>query len=229
MIFGPLLIFMTSPYRLSVSQFIGHFRAQLDQIAQVPSEHFQKVLYSLILDPLALAAYPAAGSRANVVFLIQNLTSWTDADRVSLIQLKLALRSERRTKYRLYREVKKRLGMQSIGFKTPLSTSPHKSELLTFAASKEEHILDLCTYAHLFYTYRSNLVHEFREPGYGTDWGRGSSEPYYGQSSFGERELVFPLKFVSRIANEALVRLEAHLLAERIAPHSKFGSLWRWK
>lgn len=223
---------MTAPYRISVSKFIGHFRAQLDQIAQVPSEHFQKILYSLILDPLAQAAYPAAGSRKNVVLLIQNLTAWTDADRVSLIQLKLALRSERLTKYRLYREVKKQLGMQSIGFQTLLSTSPHKSELLTFAASKEEHkLLDLCTYAHLFYTYRSTLVHEFREPGYGTDWERSSSEPYYGQSSFGERELVFPLRFVSRIANEALVSLEAHLLANRIAPHSKFkfGSLWQWK
>jgi hypothetical protein len=223
---------MTTPYRISVSKFIGHFQAQLDQIAQVPSEHFQKILYSLILDPLAQAAYPAASSRKNVVFLIQNLTSWADADRVSLIQLKLALRSKQLTKYRLYREVKKRLEIQSIGFQTPLSTSPHKSELLTFAASKEENkLLDLCTYANLFYTYRCNLVHEFREPGYGVDWERSSSEPYYGQSSFGERELVFPLRFVSRIANEALENLEVYLLANRIAPRSKFkyGSFWQGK
>ena len=221
---------MTSPYRLSVAQFIGHFRTQLDHIAQVPSEHFQKILYSLVLDPLAQAAYSATGSRANVVLLIENLTSWPDAGRVSTIQLKLALLNERRARYRLYRQVSGRLVLQPIQLRTPLSTSPHKSELLPFAATnREQKLIDRCTYSQLFYTYRSNLVHEFREPGYGADWDRGSTEPYYGKSSFGERELVFPLAFVSRIANEALARLEAHLLANRIAPHSKFefGSLWR--
>lgn len=223
---------MTSPYRPGVSQFIGHFREQLRHIAQVPSEHFQKILYSLVLDPLAQAAYPTASGRTNVVLLIKNLTSWSDADRVSEIQLKLALLSEKRAKYRLYREVRTRLALQPVRFRTPLSQSPNKSELLPFAATQRENkLVELCTYANLFYTYRCNLVHEFREPGYGTDWGRGSSKPYYGKSSFGERELVFPLAFVSGIANQALVSLEAHLLSNRIAPHSKFrfGSLWRGK
>lgn len=89
-------------------------------------------------------------------------------------------------------------------------------------------LIALSTYADLFYTYRSCLVHEFREPGYGTDWGRGSAEPYYGKSSFGERELVFPVAFVARLANEALVQLRTHLSANKIAPHSKFkfGSQW---
>ncbi len=221
---------MTSPYRLSVSQFIGHFRTQLDQIAQVPSEHFRKILYSLVLDPLAQAAYPKAGSRANVARLIEDLTTWPDSDRVSAMQLKLGLLNEGRARYRLYREVSRRLATQTVRLRTPLSTSPQKSELLPFAATKQERdFIERCSYAHLFYTYRSNLVHEFREPGYGTDWGRDSTEPYYGKSSFGERELVFPVAFVSRIANAALVHLEAHLLANRIAPHSKFnfGSRWR--
>ena len=221
---------MKSPYRLSVTQFTEHFREQLEQIAQVPSEHFRKILYSLILDPLAQAAYPAAGNRANVVLLVKNLTHWADAERVSLIQLKLALLSEKRARYRLYREVKKQMAIRPIRMRTALSTSPYKSELLGFAGTKrEEKLVEFCTYAHLLYTYRNNLVHEFREPGYGSDWGRDSTDPYYGKSSFGESELIFPVAFLSRMATEAVARLERHLLDNRIAPHAKFkfGSLWR--
>lgn len=220
---------MVRPYRLSIDQFIGHFREHLNKISEMPDDLYRKVLFALILDPLAQAAYPTAGSRVNVVLLIRNLTSWPDANRVSLFQLKLALLGERRARYRLYREVSRRLALQPPHFKAPLSNSPHMSELVSLAATaREQRLVDLCTYANLFYTYRSNLVHEFREPGYGTDWDRGSTEPYYGKSTFGERELVFPIAFVSALAFQALEQVRAHLLRNKIAPHSKFryGSQW---
>jgi hypothetical protein len=216
-------------YRLSIDQFIGHFGEHLEKISQVPNDMYRKVLYALILDPLAQAAYPPAGSRSNVVSLIRNLTSWADADRISLFQLKLSLRQERRGRFRLYREVSRRLALQPVRFKTPLSHSPHVSELASLAATKQEQkLLNLATYANLFYTYRSYLAHEFREPGYGSDWDRESTEPYYGKSVFGEREIVFPLAFVSSLAHQALGQLHDHLAQNRIAPHSKFryGSQW---
>jgi len=113
-----------------------------------------------------------------------------------------------------------------------LSASPLLHELQAHAGTSDErHILERCTYSQLFYTYRSNLVHEFRLPGYQTDWGRGSMEPYYGESAFDRYQLVFPVGFVARIAENSLQNLEAYLLANKIAPHSKFefGSLWRWQ
>lgn len=223
---------MTAPYRTSIAQFTAHFREQLAQIEQVQSEQFRQTLFCLVLDPLATAAYPKSGSRSSVVRLLQELTGWPNAQRVSRPQLRMALRSEGRVNGKLYQQVVKRMRLQPVRDKTPLSASPLYTELEQYTTDKNElKILNLCTYSHLFYTFRSNLVHEFRAPGYQTDWGRGSVEPYYGKSSYDKYQLVFPVAFVSRLAHESLRQLEIHLLAQKIAPHSKFafGSLWRWQ
>ena len=224
---------MTAPYRSSVEIFCSHFRKQFKDISTVSEELHRKILYCLLLDPLAHAANSSVrGSRAKVVLLLRTLCDWPDADRVSLFQLTLALRESRRTRFRLYREAKRQLASRPARNRTLLSESPHFRELEPLVADKEErHILEMCTYANLFYTYRSNLVHEFREPGYGFDWGRNSNEPYYGKSAFGQRELVFPVSFVAGTVSKAIERLEPHLLAVKQAPHSKFkfGSQWRWK
>jgi hypothetical protein len=223
---------MTVPYRTSIAQFTAHFGEQLAQIEAVKSEQFRQTLFCLVLDPLATAAYPKNGSRDGVVRVLRELAAWPDAHRVSRLQLRLALREQGHARGALYREVVKRLRVQPIQHKAPLSASPLSAELESFITHKDERkILDRCTYSHLFYTFRSNLVHEFRTPGYQTDWGRRSIDPYYGRSAYDEFQLVFPVAFVSRIAHESLQQLERHLLAHKIAPHSKFafGSLWRWQ
>ena len=219
---------MTAPYRTSIAQFTGHFREQLARIEAVKSEQFQQTLLCLVLDPIATAAYPKAGSRDGVVRVLRELAGWPDAYRVSRLQLRLALREEGHASGALYREVVKRLRLQPIRHMTLLSDSTLIAELEPYATDKDErNILKLCTYSHLFYTFRSNLVHEFRAPGYQTDWGRGSTEPYYGKSAYDKFQLVFPVAFISRVAHQALHQLERHLLAHKIAPHSKFefGSL----
>jgi hypothetical protein len=223
-------IVMTSPYRLSISQFVDHFREQLSEIEQVRSEQFRQTLFCLVLDPFAIAAYPEAGKRENFVRLVRELGGWPDALRVSQLQLRLALRSEELVNGTLHREVRRRLRATPIRTGTLLSDSPLLSELETFAATKQEKkVLERCTYVHLLYTFRSNLVHEFRVPAYQTDWGLGSVDPYYGKSAYDKHQLVFPVAFLSRIAHESLRQLESFLLTEKIAPHSKFkfGSLWR--
>lgn len=221
---------MTSPYRPSIAQFIKHFREQLSQIELVHSEQFRQTLYCLVLDPFATAAYPKQKSRSGFVRLLRELADWSDAERVSRIQLRLSLRSKGLAKGALYCEVTKRLKSQPVRNKAPLSESPLLSELAPYATTKEERlVLDCCAYSHLFYTFRSNLVHEFRTPGYQSDWGQGSTKPYYGKSAYDKYQLVFPVAFISQIAHNALQKLESHLDANKIAPHSKFafGSLWR--
>ena len=224
---------MTAPYRSSVEVFCSHFRRQFEEIATLPQELHQNILYCLLLDPLAHAAHSTGeGSRAKFVLLLRTLCHWPDADRVSLFQLTLALREGKRTRFRLYREAKRQLASKLSRDKTPISDSPPFSELEPFVADKSERrVLEMCTYVNLFYTYRSNLVHEFREPGYGFDWGRGSTKPYYGKSAFGPKELVFPVAFVAATVSTAIANLEPHLLTLKQAPHNKFqfGSQWRWK
>lgn len=209
---------------------MNHFRGQLELIDLVESEQFRQTLYCLALDPFATAAFPKAGSRSGVVRLLRELSDWPDAIRVSRLQLRLALQAEGLARGKLYREVQRHLRHQPIRHKAPLSASPLASELTPYVTSKQEmRVLEMSTYSHLFYTFRSNLVHEFRPPGYQNDWGYDSADPYYGRSAFDKYQLVFPVAFVSRIAHLSLQRLGAYLLANKIAPHSKFafGSLWR--
>lgn len=222
---------MTGPYRLSVRQFIDHFREQGEAIGSVDAQLHRKILFCSALDPLARAvAAPGAKSRARFVELLLHHTEWINANRVSLFQLLCALRTRGRTRFRLYREAHRRLGMAPARRRLPLSLSPALAEMEPFAAPEEIAILRAHTYAELFYTFRNNLIHEYREPGYGTDWSGRATEPFYTNlSSFGQRELVFPVAFVAAIYQQALHHVEHHLLLHKINPHSKFnfGSHWR--
>ena len=166
-----------------------------------------------------------------IVRLLTELAGWTDATRVSLPQLKLLLRDQGRHRYRLYREVTSRLKQWPNGLYVPATRSPLSAEISAFAASEEHDALARCQYVQLFYTYRNNLVHEYREPGYGTDWGRPRTDPFYTSSIYGPWELVFPVAFFSTLFTRALTGVEAHLLATRANPHNnfEFGSLWRAK
>ena len=221
---------MTKPYRLSVELFIQHFREQGIAIAAVELELHRKILYCSALDPLARAVSGQSGThRSRLVHLLTNHTAWPDAQRVSLFQLMLHLQAKKRTRFRLYREARRRLNLSTPRRRLPLSISPLHAEIATFAALQEEKILRYYTYADLFYTYRNNLIHEYSEPGYGTDWSRKAPEPFYTNlSSFGSRELVFPLTFVAGLYEQALGSVERHFMQQKINPHSRFefGSHW---
>ena len=224
---------MTKPYRDSIENFMAHFRRQCEEIAEVQSQFHRTVLYTTALDPLARAAYGKAKPRehrANLVRLIVEHGGWAAAIRISLPQLTQTLRTKGRARFRLHRHAVQSLNAVPVGTKVPLAHSPQKNDLLPFAATDwERETLNLHTYANLFYDYRNNLVHEFREPGYGTDWSRKSTDPYYTNSAFSERELVFPVGFIEKLYQNTLESLESALLAEKRPPHSRFtfGSHWK--
>ncbi|WP_411885717.1 hypothetical protein [Polaromonas sp. YR568] len=219
-------------YRFEIELFLSHFREQAASIAKVVMPFHRKVLYAAAFDPLARAAYGTVGShRDRFVRLIRELAKWSDADNVSLPQLQLRLREAKRYRYRLYRETSRRLDTWNRGMPNPLSQSPKLPELISFATTSEHIHLKEAQYVHLLYTYRNNLLHEFREPGYGTDWSGTSKEPFYGSSIYGPWELVLPGIFFATLYEHALQGLEAHLLQEKINPYDQFqfGSLWRRK
>lgn len=219
-------------YRSGVDQFLGHFLAQAKDIGQVSSPFHRKVLYAAAFEPLARAAYGTTGThRDRFVRLLRDVAKWPESDRVSLPQLKLRLLEAKRYRYGLYRSISKRLAQWENGGKVLLSASPTTTELLSSAAPTEHiHIRD-AQYVQLFYTYRNNLIHEFREPGYGTDWSGRSVKPFYGSYINGPWELVFPVGFIAELYAQTLQGLRAHLLANKLDPYTqfKFGSLWRAK
>lgn len=221
-----------APYRFEVELFLNHFREQAAAISKVVAPFHRKVLYAMAFDPLGRAAYgPTVHSRDRFVRLMRDIVKWPEADKVSLPQLQLRLREAKRFRHRLYRETSLRLGTWSRGSPNHLSLSPVLLELHPFADETELVHLRDAQYVHLFYTYRNNLVHEFREPGYGTDWSGTSKKPFYGSSVYGPWELVFPVAFIADLYEHALLGLEEHLLREKINPYKQFqfGSLWRAK
>ena len=219
-------------YGLKVDQFLGHFVSQAKDIGKVVSPFHRKMLYASAIDPLARAAYGTIGThRDRFVRLIRDVAKWPESERVSLPQLQLRLLEAKRHRYLLYRNISKRLASWEDGGKVLLSGSPSMAEILVQAAPSEHALAKEAQYVNLFYTYRNNLIHEFREPGYGTDWSGKSVVPFYGSYIDGPWELVFPVGFIAALYEQALTGLRVHMLANNIDPYKQFnfGSLWRAK
>lgn len=213
----------------AIDQFVGHFQDQEAMISQVQPILYRKILYATALDPIARAAFGKAGKhRAKSLRLIDELTNWTDRDRVSLQQLCLALEENGFASGSLYAEAKTRLEHWAPGEVLRLDNSPFLSELAPVAQALECSILSSCRYAELFYTYRNNLVHEFREPGYGIEMSFDKDQPYYHSMIDSPWQLVFPIGFFARLYAEALVGLKVLLVSCDIDPYRQFefGSKW---
>ena len=122
----------------------------------------------------------------------------------------------------LYVEANTRLQSWPLGEIVRLNNSPFLSELEPLAQLSEKCVLSSCRYAELFYTYRNNLVHEFREPGYGIAMSADKDQPYYHGMINGPWQLVFPVGFFARLFAEALEGLETLLVRYDIDPYSQF-------
>jgi len=214
----------------AIEQFIDYFQSQVVSIESVKNPMYRKLLYATALDPLARAAFGNIGHRQRIVRLLDELTAWNAKSLVSLPQLALNLREARRGRYRLCRQVGRRLSDWPPGHIVPITVSPSSIELAPFAASQEQKFLTNCRYPELFYTYRNNLIHEFREPGYGIEMST-DKEPYYTSMINSPWQLVFPVDFFAAICKQAAAGLQTYLLKHKVDPYTRFefGSLWRAK
>ena len=215
-----------------ILNFIGYFRGMIADIESVAPLLFRKILYATVLDPLSRAAFGKDDDHhKRIVRLLDELTDWQERDRVSLPQLVLALEENNLRQGRLYSKAKALLAQWPPGHVLRLNQSPLKNDFSVFAGLVEARILSSKRYAELFYTYRNNLVHEFREPAYGIEMPSDKDQPYYSSMIDNPWQLVFPIGFFARIASEALNGLEKYLFRMDIDPYSQFefGSLWRAK
>ncbi|MDA8172311.1 MAG: hypothetical protein M0Z48_10865 [Nitrospiraceae bacterium] len=216
-------------YKLASERFIEYFKARGALIEKVENLTFRKILFATALDSLARAAFGNIQHRKRIVQLVDNLTDWNAKELVSLPQLELNLREKKLGRYRLYREVRRRLAQWSPGDIIPLARSPYATDLMKFADQQESTIVGNCRYPELFYTYRNNLIHEFREPGYGIEIPSDEDKPYYTYMINGPWQLVFPIGFFSAIFDQAVSGLHNYLTESKIDPYTRFefGSLWR--
>jgi hypothetical protein len=216
--------------RDAITQFVEYFRGHIGNIDAVLPPLYRKILYASALDPLARAAF---GTNENhhkrIIRLVDELIDWNDKHRLSLPQLALVLEEQNRTSGQLYQEVQRRLYHWAPGTVLRLNNSPLLSELEPLAVHAEISLLAATRYAELFYTYRNNLIHEFREPGYGIEMSTDNDQPYFTSMIEGPWQLVFPVGFFAHLYKQALSSLELFLVRADLDPYSQFqfGSLWR--
>jgi hypothetical protein len=222
---------MSAPYKREIRRFIDHFRDEVAAIGNIASPLHRGILLAIALDPLARAAYGPGLNRDRFTRLIRELSGWSECERISLPQLQQRLRAARRSRNRLYRDASKRLNDWGGSLRIDLLRSPVAAELLPLAQANEAKLIAECRYSELFYIYRNNLVHEFREPGYGWDVSGMSVRPFY-MSYLGREEqweLTFPIGFLQRLLETTIEGVQTHLLSGKIDPYSQFqfGSTWK--
>lgn len=115
-----------------------------------------------------------------------------------------------------------------------LDIDPLVSEIEHLAGNADQkELLKNARHAELLYTYRNNLIHEFRKPGHGMEFSDDNDSPYYhGMTDLDSQtktwELVYPTKFIINLAYIALESIKSFLISNKLDPFTffNFGSPW---
>lgn len=212
-----------------IARFSSYFSEKINEVEKVDSCFFRKVLFVGIVDTLSRAAFPdIQRHRERVVKFIDECSGWEDRGRVSAQQLMLNLEEKNRIDGNLYKLVKETVGSWQEGSIIEPQSDLTFDEANSAAEDKERDSVRQATYKHLFYTYRNNLVHEFREPGYSIELCNKKSTPYYHGMIGGPWQLVFTDAFIKRVCAGCLCGLVTLLHSQRRNPYEsfEFGSAW---
>jgi hypothetical protein len=194
---------------------------------------YQKILYATLLDSLTIAAAPslAGNNKGRFLNLVRTCSNWQDADHISSVQLRLRLEKKNIRSGALYSHVATLAG--GFGSGAVLIGGQHdpiESDLTALVSSNDQNMVKLinkCRYDSLLYVYRNNLVHEFREPGYGGEFG-DDEFPFYHSMLNEAPQLSFPLEFFRRLCFSCIWGVHDILVRERRDPRKAygFGSIW---
>jgi hypothetical protein len=112
-----------------------------------------------------------------------------------------------------------------------LSSDPRFEEVMVHCCSKDDkRFMKLHRHDHLLYGYRSTLVHEARQAGYGMDHS-GDRPFYHGMTDIKSGnetiEIAYPLAFIKSLAMRALHSICKFYDKESIDPYTRypFGTL----
>jgi hypothetical protein len=221
--------------RDDIYRYIAYIRAQNQEIAKIACAAFKKILYLVEIDTLSRAAFPTVlGNRKRLVQFIDTCSHWNDKDRVSAVQLKLALEENGIQSGQLYDSINRLIDSWGYGHIIRPNDDLTFGKAQCLATPSECEYARNARYVELLYTYQNHLLHEFREPGHGMEVSDDHTTPYYlgmdhldtGQSSW---ELVFPVQFLQSLCSDCISGLEMYLVANNLNPYNayEFGTLWR--
>ncbi len=247
---------MTHDAATEVRGFVAYFERQIQRVdalrerteegSEEPPVLLQKILYISILDALSRAPFLRAKPRERMVGFLLQFSSWgPDAERVSLPHLKRLLALVPDPAFEsLRRFVHEALAAWPDSGDIQLSQDPDLGAVRKLWPREPQYqkpiggelTLEFLQHTNLFYRYRNSLVHEYRQSGYGFDFGIAvQQEPYYeihtvadGDATYTSYELTYPVGFLKRLCKDGLARLDEYLTTNGLDPRDyyDFGSYW---
>jgi hypothetical protein len=229
-------------------RFFAFIREKLEGIDTLDSEALRthrKVLYVAFIDSLSAIVFPAyLHNRERFTAFVAQFGNWPDAGRISTPHLARALALNPDPAYNTVRAlVSQSFGKWSPGALVPLSqdleagvVGTHWPRGKNYERAVQGASWEHFKHAELLYAYRNSLVHGFRGLGLGHELSE-DQEPYYlsshdatpdAPSKLPHWELIYPVAFLSSLAQSSLVAVESHLRANRIDPVEvlRSGRFW---
>jgi hypothetical protein len=224
----------------NITNFITYFRDQLHLVetecTDTEDGHLHsKILYSAFLDAISRSVFDRQTHSVRYMRFITEFCDWPDCHRVSLPLILRLVKNKSGPEFAPLRDFTiQKMSNWMPGEQIFLDRDPLMTELELIWPSfdgKQLKINGLTSmsfqHRHLLYTYRNNLVHEFRIAGRRVElW--NIDTPYYAHlSEFPNNdsqdfvrswELQYTAKFFRRLCVSGLNNLEKHLLQYQIDP-----------
>ncbi len=220
-----------------IETFFSHFKTLrqgiLDTQFKFAEVTCKSILLCSILDTLSKCVYNnVTFNRDRFVYFVDDFSGWPYRDKISLIQLRDFVDRETDIKYErtksFLRERFKNLRPGDV-YKASndlvLADIPHLKII-------EDEVRQF-TYSSLLYKYRNSVVHEFKTPGSGVDFGHLNELYYHHMRHFEVAddtnllqkttwELVFPIIYLSDLVLQSITNTQAYCQEHSINPYNFF-------
>lgn len=216
-----------------IELFVNYFQKEITKVSSIANNLYKKLLYSCILDALSTARFPHHRTDQKMISFLLDCSPKAELNRVSLIQLGLMLNytlsDQEKATSQLLQHVRQETAKMKVGIVyRGRDVDPFYNQLDKKSTFKEKKVLKLARYVNLFYAYRNEMVHGFKELGYGIELSADDSNPYYHSCMNEPWQLVFPAAFFQMLCINALNGLKNYLEADEIIPYDQyeFGDMW---
>jgi hypothetical protein len=220
-----------------IESFCSYFHDRIIEIDGLNNPLYQKILIVILMDTLSRVWTRGLENKNKLRYLklIRECINWEHSDRISVPMTIYRLENiNLKINVQLRRKIDDLFNNFQNGRILRIDIDPFYSEIKYLAESREEKgLLKNSRHPELLYTYRNNLIHEFRKPGHGMEFSDDNESPYYhgmrdldrGENTW---ELVYPTNFLINLSKVALNSVKTFLASKKLDPYSffKFGSPW---
>ncbi|MBU1298243.1 MAG: hypothetical protein KKB77_03755 [Bacteroidetes bacterium] len=226
----------------NIDRFFTHFQNRHDGILttqfKLDDVVCKSILLCSIIDTISKCVYDTLSNREKFTFFLDDFSGWPHRDRISLVQLHYFLEKETDIKYE---QTKSYVESRFKSFAPGLVHHPNNDEHLSqipHLKSIESQIRKF-SYARLLYKFRNSVVHDFKTPGSGMDFGDIEDVYYHSMGHYELQndkyvlirstwELVFPIKFLSKLVLQSIANLKSYCTTHSINPYNFYYFPTSW-